>query len=155
MNWRKELGSYDEKERLRVTIIRGINKTNPNSYRVVLGVNAGDFRPDIKYAVMISRAQTMEPSSDGFLKGFLNSYRKIGAYFLAPSAQPDDSQSPTLISGTYILKQELNVRDAWEIGPNDLDLVGIAPDDDPIIPEGKQDVPLLQALRERKTTQAE
>jgi hypothetical protein len=39
------------------------------------------------------------------------------------------------------------VRDAWEIGPNDPDAVALRDDDDPMIPEGQEDAPVLRAMK--------
>ena len=51
------------------------------------------------------------------------------------------------VSDVYIAKRELNVRDAWQIGRNDPDVVGIREDDDPIVPDGQQNAPVLEVLR--------
>ena len=47
----------------------------------------------------------------------------------------------------YVLKRHLNVREAWEIGINDIDVAGVVPDDDVQIPGGREvDAPVLQLL---------
>ncbi len=40
----------------------------------------------------------------------------------------------------------LNVRAAWEIGGNDPDMMSLRPQDDPFVPEGVEDAPVLRAL---------
>jgi hypothetical protein len=82
--WNLELGNRDTEERLRVSIVRGINTAKPHFYRVVVGSNpAHEFRnPGIQYAVFVSRMSTMEPDSSVNLERFLTSYQKIGSYFL-------------------------------------------------------------------------
>jgi hypothetical protein len=37
--WRKELGKIDHDEKLRLTIVRGIDKKNLHSYRIVVTAN--------------------------------------------------------------------------------------------------------------------
>jgi len=96
----------------------------------------------------------MEPSSSLNLDRFLERYGRVGHYFLVP-ATGDGASIESLKFGKYgITKRHLNVRDAWTIGRNDLESVGIRPDDDPIIPEGKRDAPitlLLEAIRRRSS----
>ena len=37
--WRKQLGSNDKENRLRVTILKGIERANPAAYRVFVSTN--------------------------------------------------------------------------------------------------------------------
>jgi hypothetical protein len=46
-----------------------------------------------------------------------------------------------------IEKAGLNVRPAWQIGLNDPDAMGITSRDDPIIPEGETNAPVLELLK--------
>ena len=45
---------------------------------------------------------------------------------------------------------KLYLRDAWAVGKNDLDSVGILPDDDPIIPADKPNAPVLELLEGKR-----
>jgi hypothetical protein len=55
---------------------------------------------------------------------------------------------PRMFREGYITKHHLNVREAWEIGPNDLDGSAVFPDDDVMIPaDRKADAPVLQLLK--------
>ena len=152
-NWRKELGRQDCSELLRVTIIRHINKVAPHSYRVVIGVNPGfAFRePGVKRAIMIARINTMEPLSEHNLNRFLRSYDICGGYFLGHAVQLDGQSQPVAALDNCIAKRELHIREAWEIGRNDPDGVGIQEDDDPIIPQGQEDAPVLELLCWKRT----
>ena len=148
-HWRKELGPQDQEERLRVTIIRGVDRSNPHAYRVVIGSNLPDgLTEDAKRLVfMVSRCNTMAPTSDANLQRFLGSYEAAGRYYLAGAVITDERSRPVPVSDVYIAKRELNVRDAWQIGRNNPDVVGIREDDDPIIPAGEQDAPVLEVMR--------
>lgn len=151
--WQTELGSNDVDERLRVTIVRGISNENPHYYRALIGTNplSALSKPDIKYAAIIFRINTMEASSSGNLNGFLNSYKICGRYFLAHAVLQKGSSTPVLIQKNAIGKSELHVREAWEIGRHDVDSVGIMVDDDPIIPrEHQEDAPVLDLLRSKR-----
>ena len=96
---------------------------------------------------MVSRCNTMEPTSDANLQCFLRSYEAAGRYSLAGAVLTDEQSRPMPVLDVYIAKRELNVRDAWQIGRNDPDVVGIREDDDPIVPDGQQNAPVLEVLR--------
>jgi hypothetical protein len=151
--WRSEIGESDKSNKLRVSIIRGISRTQPYSYRVVFGANPwqNSEATDIRFVVTMSRIQTMTPTSDSNLKLFLSNYSAKGVYYIAHAVHPDSNGQPELIFENAILKNNLNIRDAWEIGRNDLDSVAILPDDDPIIPAAKSsNAPVLEALQWKK-----
>lgn len=150
--WRKELGQRDKNERLRLSIVRGINRKNPFSYRVVIGTNPSEdsFRTGVRY-LMISRLNTMNASTDINLNGFLASYNKFGFFALAHAVLTDPSATPELVMKNCIVKRELHVRQAWEIGLNDLDAMGVADDDQPIIPPEKPDVPVLDLFKWKRS----
>jgi hypothetical protein len=149
--WRKEIGKIDSDEKLRLTIIRGISKSNPYSYRFVVTANPhfGSTPPKgkFKYFGMIARSNTMTPTSDSNLNRFLNGYRKFNAYCLTYAVFQDDDSEPELDMKNFIGKRELNIREAWEIGRHDIDMVGIREEDDPIIPSGKDDAPVVELLQ--------
>jgi hypothetical protein len=146
--WRKELDSTDKDEKLRLTIIQGISRENKYAYRVSISTNpdAALSRPDIKYAIMVGRVNTMEPLSDCNLVGFLTHYNRVGCYFLAHAIQESNPPGIKPIMDNCILKRKLTVRDAWEIGRHDPDGIGIRPNDDPIIPVEHKNAPVLELL---------
>lgn len=150
--WRKELGDRDTEERLRITIIRGISKKNPYAYTVVIGSNpkALPLEDDKRLLAVVGRLNTMEPTSDTNLNTFLSQYEAFGGYLVAHAILRDKSSEPFPVFEPNIYKQELYVRDAWEIGNHDIDSIGIRINDDPIIPPGKDDAPVLELLRSRR-----
>ena len=147
--WRSELGIRDEEERLRVAIIRAIETSHPNAYRVIIGANpnVGFSRPDVRYTFFVTRTNTMEAASDLNLDRFLRSYKAFGYYVLAPAAMRNGSSEPELIRDHYLIKRELHVREAWEIGRHDVDSAAIHEEDSPIIPAGQNNPPVVELLR--------
>lgn len=147
--WRSELGIRDEEEWLRVAIVRDMDKMKPHSYRVVIGSNpdAALSQGGIQYVYLVSRFCTMEPASDQNLEAFLRSYEIFGAYFLAPAIVKHQMSEPRVIPDHHLLKRELHVREAWEIGRHDVDSVAIREDDAPIIPNGESQPPVIELLR--------
>jgi hypothetical protein len=63
----------------------------------------------------------------------------------------EQNAEPDLLKEYQILKRNLHVRQAWEIGRKDKDSVGILDDDDPIIPGDQPNAPVLDLLRWRRS----
>jgi hypothetical protein len=148
LGFRADLGEIDEEERLRVTIIRGIDRANPFAYRVVIGANLPAEvvqDPDAQW-IMVARVNTMTPDSDINLKRFIDSYQSSGSYALAGAVSRDGQSAPSPASDVRIRKRELNIREAWQIGRNDPDVAGIRVDDEPLIPHNASPAPVLDLL---------
>lgn len=150
--WRKELGQFDKQNKLRILIVRGINKNIVHAYRVTITSNRERPSSDdsSRLFFMVSRGKTMEPTSDRNLSAFLNSYSVVKRFFLAPGLFRKGMPEPKILFEEGILKREIQVRNAWEIGLNDPDTVGLSEDDKPIIPPGQKNAPVLDALRWRR-----
>jgi hypothetical protein len=146
---RKDVGQIDEKERLRVSILRGVDRHNPYAYTVVIGTNVPSTKlsPD-KLVLMVSRFHTMHPDSDVNLKSFLAAYGTTGGYFFMPAVR--NGAGIEFIDDDYIAKRELNIRDAWQIGRHDPDALAIRDDDEPLIPEGETNPPIMDLLKARR-----
>jgi len=153
--WRKQLGAIDSEDVLRVSIITGVDKKRPFSYSVVIGTNAkfSADDPEGKFFLMVSRINRMTPSSSVNLDMFLDRFKIIGRYVIAPAhfINANDKGPIKILGDVCIEKTSLNVRPAWQIGENDPDIVGVQPDDDPIIPNDVKNPPILKALARRKT----
>jgi hypothetical protein len=150
--WRTEIGRVDTQELLRVAVIRGISQENANAYRVVLGVNpaAAMHKSGGRLAIMVSRWNTMQPPSSGNLNAFLANYKAAGTYLLAHYVDSPESPGLELVLDDAISKRELHLREAWEIGRNDPESVGIMLSDHPIIPVDHPDAPVLELLRRKQ-----
>jgi hypothetical protein len=150
---RADLHGPDSEEQLRVSIVRGISIRNPYWYRVVIGSNLSPkFRQkDVRFFVSVSRVNTMEATSAANLDGFLGSYGKWKRYFLSAAAARGDLSEVDRLDCPILEMHELSVRRAWEVGRNDLDSLGILPDDEPIIPTDKKDPPVADLLRWKRS----
>jgi hypothetical protein len=142
-----DLGARDVQDLLRVSIIRGIRRDNPYAYRIILSSNppSGLRTSDTRIMAIVSRVHTMEPDSSENLDTFLTRYIRIGRFWIAPCVIAGSS-FPTPLFEHRIEKQQLHVRDAWQIGKNDFDMIGVLPDDDPIIPDGMTEPPVAALL---------
>jgi len=131
---------------LRITVIRKISKAHPHWYRIVIGSDpAACFaQSGMKQVAMISRIHTMTPSSNDNLERFLVAFKASGNYILSfARVQGADAD---IAASDQIQKNQLTVKDAWEIGPNDFDCIAIQGGDDPIVPENVKNPPVAETL---------
>jgi len=153
VQWCNELGVRDDGERLRITIVRGIDWANPFSYRVAIGTNPeGEWSQQQKrYVVLSYRVNTMAPTSGLNLERFISSYEGFGFYFFVPAFVNDDLSDVEILWDCRLIKRELHVREAWQIGRHDVDAAAVVADDAPIIPDGQETPPVLDLLRWRRS----
>jgi hypothetical protein len=148
--WSRQLGKRDEKDTLRVTIVRGFLKSNPAAYRVVVGSNPeASQESEGTFFILSNRSRTMEPRTSENLVEFLKKNLRFGYYFfgyakLVESASGQPGWEPQF--DHLIGKQKLYVREAWTIGRNDPDAMGIQPDDDPILPTDNPNPPVVELM---------
>jgi len=149
--WRHDIGSIDKAGRLRVTVLKGIDRNHPSHYRVVIGTNIDGLKrkPGAHY-VMTSKSCTMTPSTTTNLDAFLENLRRTDAFFLAPGFVDPGTNVPSFERGLTVFCKQLNVRNAWEVGPHDVDASGIFEDDDILIPAGISNPPVLERINQIK-----
>jgi hypothetical protein len=148
-HWRSEFGAVDSSDRLRVSVIRGIRRDQPHAYRVVFGGNPKTpWNDETHMIVAMARIHTMEPPSDTNLSAFLRSFQEMGRYVLAHGIQRDSDFD--LVPKNSIGKLNLHLREAWQIGRDDLESAAIHPDDDPIIPPDQPGAPVLTLLEAKR-----
>jgi hypothetical protein len=149
---RNALGSVDEMEQLRISIIRGIHRLETHAYRVVIGSNVVIENADSGLHLMHSRMNEMIPHNSKNLDRFLHSLGKNDAFWLVPAYASEDfdgSQTPQLDLQNRLLLHQVVLMQAWQIGPNDPECVAIHADDDPIIPESEINPPIKKLLELR------
>ena len=136
------------------TIIRGIDRTRPFAYRVVVGSDIFKHIPNDPSARVMSiyRVNSMDPVSGENLNRFIRSLEKHKEYALVCGVI--ENNELVTARRLRIIKRHLAVRDAWQIGPHDVDVAGIQRHDDPIIPKDQIDPPVLYALQQKKERSA-
>src|SRR5262249_13955052 len=147
----QEVGPEDRQDFLRVSIIRHFDKHNPHAYRVVVGSNptSAHSTSATKLVLAVSRVHTMTPSTSFNLNNFLDCYARAGSYYFTYGILSSDGQEVDLGPEPPIVKTHLHVREAWQIGLNDLDCAGLREDDEPIIPPTEPEAPVIQLLQRR------
>jgi hypothetical protein len=152
-SWRKRIGEVDKDEQLKISIITGIDKSNPFSYKITIGTNSNSEEQDSKgkYVFMVSRTHRMDPQNHKNLDGFLKRYERLGVYMLLPAHYASETEQPKLFLDLWIAKSELTVRPAWQIGENDPEINALTEDDDPIIPKGVKNAPVIRTLQKLRS----
>ena len=146
-----ELGEEDKKNRLKISIIRNINKYSPSHYRVCISEN---FTFDSNKTVfMVVRKNTMTPSTSKNLDMFLSAFKVSKSYFLSYAVVKNEKISPiSSKKRKSIRKFHINVVEAWKVGPNDIEAMAIDADDVPLIPAGISNAPIIKTLTRKFKT---
>ena len=155
--WKERWGDEDENEDLRLAIIIGVSKQNPAKYAIVVGPRLRHPAEDENKVIMqVSRIHQMTPSTSVNLENFIAAYNRSGRFFLAPAWISVSGEILGMPSAQFaIVKRQLDIREAWQIGENDPDSAALHEDDEPIVPAGVIDPPVNKALmRIRASRQA-
>ena len=151
--WRERFGKTDEKDEIRISLVKGIDQDHPYHYRGCVGQDLDAFEKDpAKQIVFISRMNTMTVDNHRNLEMFLKERSEWGFYFLVPAIITSNGP-PEFLTDLAIAKSKLNIRDAWEIGLHDIDAMGVRPDEKVIIPEGEENAPVVELQKWQKSKQ--
>lgn len=149
--WIEQLGREDTEERIHITIIRGIEKEEPHWYRVVIysEQDHGQMREN-ELLIVAARMHTMNADTSTNLETLIRLFEEYEEYFLIPAAIHPTTHQVIPFTDLRIRKRSLYIRNAWEIGSHDIDIMGVFNNDNPIIPEGIEDAPVLKAMERKK-----
>lgn len=152
-DWVEMVGHIDKNESIKISIIKGIDKDNPYYYRVVFTANENLIKRgnlDSSYVIMNpTRFHTMEAKTDLNLNRFIEAYSIVGKYEVFPSSIAKGNQ-PVLHEELNILKNEIEIINAWEVDEGSQLSVAILPNDKPIIPNEIKDPPILKVIDRNK-----
>jgi hypothetical protein len=87
------------------------------------------------------------------LDRFIRARDAVDAFFLAPAFMAGGPEAPDVPEPDMDLRiavHKVHLRNAWEVGLHDVDRVAIKEEDDPVIPEGVEDSPVLRLLEKRR-----
>ena len=144
---RERFGLEDANEELRVAIFRGARISNPHAYGVSIGSNLEKLPSHPGKIVMFgSRNHILTPASSENLNRFLEAYHGHGRYLLVPAKFNGTRVAPEPNMDLAIGKHQLDVREAWLIGPNDPDVSILDEEDPPVAPMDRSDPPALKAF---------
>ena len=97
--------------------------------------------------ILMTKISTMTPTNPGNLEGFLHSYARFGYFTLAPFFIDVRSGKPEPLNEWGFPMNELSVRNAWEVGLNELEMTAIDATENPVIPEGVTNAPVLKVIK--------
>lgn len=153
-DWIKDIGHNDSKNKIGIRIVKGIDKKHPYWYRVIvcqLGFSHNGMKnPQIIAAPV--RLHTMQPNSDANLKKFERELQIVKSFSICPSYFQDISAQPQVFQDLMIHKnlESIMICDACDLQDNDwLTECAILPTDDPIIPPGKENAPILAIIKRK------
>ena len=89
----------------------------------------------------------MVPKDSKNLEYLINQFNVRKEYKLYPAGKIFGEKGFESYYNKGILKRELNIRNAWQIGEHDIDRVEIKENDNPIIPKDINDAPVLKLLK--------
>ena len=153
--WRKYVGETDREEWIGLIIITGTDKNHPSHYRVAISVGS-DFlfnqRNQARQFMYVFRMQDMEPSDSTNLDNFIRYFAKSGCYRLSLAQMANNRFMPYDGSQYSIMKKQIRIVPAWEIGTNDPASGAIGGIENPTIPDGVIDPPFAKAkaIRDRR-----
>ena len=157
-DWIKDIGHDDHQNKIGIRIIKGIDKKHPYWYRVVIGQLGfpQNMAQSAQIIAMPVRFHTMEANSDLNLKLFERELQIVKSFSLCPSYFYDITAQPKVYKELMIHKnmESILIYNACDVQENDwLTLAAILPTDDPIIPLGKKDAPILSIIERKKRKQ--
>lgn len=146
-NWISDVGREDLNEKIRIVILTGVEKSNPNAYTLAVSskIDKAQFK-EIDRIFVTSKMKTMENQDPRNLENFGRAFAASRRYALVPVTLRDDDGPPDFHIDLSILKREIVIREAWTIGLNDPDGMAVSPNIDPIIPEGQVNAPILELI---------
>jgi hypothetical protein len=149
---RKKLGSEDADDRLRISIITGIDKDDPSAYELVVGTNlpASDAEGGPREIVSVSRIHRMDKPNPLNLKRFEDQVTRTKQYSVFPVQAPTGEMDMEVFGDLTIMKKTIRITPAWQISENDIDCMAIRPGDNVIIPPEAVDAPVLKLLDRRR-----
>ena len=139
----KKFGRVDKEEKIRVSIVKGIEKKNPLNYRVCISGNYEfhDFDKSKRY-IQMARKNTMTPNDTKNLDAIHAYCAKYEGITLAPVVFDPVTSKPIDYMEKSITVRNVNIIDAWSISTDDPDMMAISPSDDPIVPTGIENPPV-------------
>ena len=148
--WINKYGKRDVNETVSLTIVKGIDKNNPNWYKVLVSKKVNkDAYTEGNLVSTSSRFHRLEPKDSTNLTRLIKYFETFKRYFLVP-AHVDSNFKITPYFELGILKTELKIIDAYQIGIHDLERVVITKEDNPIIPNNVTNAPILEVLKEKR-----
>ncbi len=142
--WLRRYGAVDRDDTIGLTLVTGVNGDHPDRYRLAVGYRDADaLKSDARLPGCPVRTQEMNPRDGRNLGQFLERYRRLERYRIAPMEhRPAAGVVRTAMHpGISIEKRLLKIAPAWKIGPDDFLRAAPPGVTNPVIPSGEEDPP--------------
>jgi hypothetical protein len=149
--WIKRFGKEDKDDIIKLTIIKGVNRKNPYWYKVHITANfqSQSFSSKERYISVAARFHQMTPSNSENMQRIEQIIGSKSKFLFCPAQISKDGKDVEPYFDSAIVKSSIEMRNAWELGINDIVSVVIQEDDDPIIPIGIKNAPVLEVMQKR------
>ena len=98
----------------------------------------------------MARKNTMTPSTSENLDRFLAAYKACKHFIVSYGIVKNEVLLPPSSNNQKMIKKfDITVVDAWEVGPNDIEMMAIDRNDNPIIPKGIETPPILETFKRK------
>jgi tetratricopeptide (TPR) repeat protein len=149
--WKERFGDKAG-EKIKICILKGIDAGNPYWYKGLISSNIKkEEMKNRNRIISMTKISTMTPINPRNLEGFLESYSRFGYFKLAPFFIDIKTGKPEPLDEWGFLMKELSVRNAWEVGVNDMEMTAIVATDNPVIPKEITNAPVLEVLKIKRT----
>lgn len=151
-DWIKRFGKEDKDDIIKLTIVKGVNRNNPYWYKVHITANfqSQSFSSKERFISVAARFHQMTPSNPENMQRIEQLIGSKSKFLFCPAQISKDGKDIEPCFDSAIVKSGIEIRNAWEIGINDIVSVVIQEDDDPIIPSGIKNAPVLEIMQKRK-----
>jgi hypothetical protein len=151
-DWINRFGKEDKDDVIKITIIKGVNKSNPYWYKVHISANYQSklFDSKERYFSVTARFHQMTPDNPTNLHRIEQIIESKNNFLFCPAQITNDGKDLEPYFDKAIVKNNIEIKNAWELCINDPVSVVILKDDDPIIPKGIKNAPVLEIMQNRK-----
>jgi len=141
--WLKRFGEVDHDDTIGLTLVTGVDCDHPDWYRLAVGYRDADMlKSGARFLGFSVRTLDMTPRDGRNLGQFLERYRRLGRYRIAPMEhQAAGGVVLATHPGISIEKRLLKIVPAWKIGPDDFLRVALRGVANPVVPSGEEDPP--------------
>ncbi len=146
--WLRRFGAVDRDETIGLTLVTGVDHEHPDRYRLAVSYrNADVLDARVQFLGFPVRFHEMSPRDSRNLDQFLERYRRLGRYRIAPMERPAaDYVVQTGRPGISIEKRVLKIVPAWKIGPDDFMRAALRGVTSPVVPNGEEDPPFYRPM---------
>ena len=147
--WLKRFGAVDQDDTIGLTLVTGVDRDHPDWYRLAVSYRDADMlKSGARFLGVFTRTQEMCPRDGRNLQQFLERYRRLERYRIAPMEYQAASgvAVPATRQEIRIEKRLLKIVPAWKIGPDDFLRTALMGVTNPVVPSGEEDPPFHRPL---------